>query len=66
MGHKSLVVFYRTHADLLRPGAQHAAKRLGAYLAAHGRAAGKVAEMNNRTPASLSPRSARAPRKPRA
>ena len=46
LGHKSLAVFYRTYADLLRPGAQDAAKRLTDYLAAQDAAAPKVAAMS--------------------
>ncbi len=34
MGHASLAVFYSTYADLLRPAAQDAAKRLARYLEA--------------------------------
>lgn len=38
MGHRSLAVFYRTYADLLRPAAQEAAAKLARYLEAQERA----------------------------
>jgi len=42
LGHKSLVVFYHTYADLLRPGAQDAAAKLARYLAAQEQAPPKT------------------------
>ena len=32
LGHRSLAIFYRVYADLLRPGAQDAAQKLSRYL----------------------------------
>jgi len=57
-----LAVFYRTYADLLRPVAQDAARRLEAYLAAQETAAAGEAKMA-RMSANVSAKPSRKPRK---
>ena len=63
MGHASLAVFYRTYADLLRPGAQDAADRLARYLEAQARAVPKVASVAGMS-ANTSANPGRAPASP--
>lgn len=60
MGHRSLAVFYRTYADLLRPAAQDAAAKLARYLEAQEKAP-KVAAMS----ANVSAKAATATERPR-